>query len=183
MVYFESEIQKMDKGKRNHKIRQSGFVLLEVVLSVLILGIAIGAFMRSFTVSLATARRAQIITTASLLAQQVMEEYEVIPPQGNHEEGTFGGEENSYSEDGLPDAEAGQYKNYYWSVDVEEMPVEYQDLSFDGDLKDFESLTKVAVTIIYDDKHLKRFIPIRAVTYLTNAEKFTSASKKENKLY
>lgn len=183
MVYFKSEIQKMDKRKRNHKIRQSGFILLEVVLSVLILGVAIGAFMRSFTVSLATARRAQIITTASLLAQQVMEEYEVIPPQGNHEEGTFGGEESSYSEDGLPDAEAGQYKNYYWSVDVEEVSVEYPDLTFDGDLKDLESLTKVSVTIIYDDKHLKRFTPIRAVTYLTNAEKFTNTSKRENKLY
>lgn|GEM_PF-570037 len=183
MVFYIFKVKKTTVGKRRHEIRQSGFVLLEVILSVLILGIAIGAFMRSFTVSLATARRAQIITTASLLAQQVMEEYEVIPPEGNHEEGTFVGDENSYSENDMPDAEARQYKNYYWSVDVEEVPVEYQDLTFDGDLGDFENLTKVSVTIIYDDKHLKRFTPIRAVTYLTNAEKFTYTSKMENRLY
>lgn len=142
-----------------------------------------GAFLRSFTVSLNTARKAQIITTATLLAQQVLEEYEVIPPQGNHEEGSFVGNQEDYDEDNSPNIEKAQYKNYYWTVDMEEVRVEYPDASFEGDTKDFENLTKMTVTIIYDDKKLRQFTPIKVVTYLTNAEKFTNNSKKENKLY
>ena len=40
---------------------------------MMILGIAIAALMRSFTTSLATVRKAQIVTTSCLLAQQVLE--------------------------------------------------------------------------------------------------------------
>ncbi|HQH12486.1 MAG TPA: type II secretion system protein [Candidatus Sumerlaeota bacterium] len=160
-----------------------GFVLLEVILCILILGLSMGAFLRSFTVSLNTARKSQILTTATLLAQQVLEEYEVIPPQGNHEEGSFVGNEGDYDEDNFPNLEKAQYKNYYWSVDMEEILVEYPDASFEGDTKDFENLTKMTVSIIYNDKNLRHFIPIKVTTYLTNAEKFTNNSKRENKLY
>jgi type II secretory pathway pseudopilin PulG len=162
---------------------ERGFVLLEVILCILILGLSMGAFLRSFTVSLNTARKSQILTTATLLAQQVLEEYEVIPPQGNHEEGSFVGNEDDYDEDNLPNLEKAQYKNYYWSVDMEEIRVEYPDASFEGDTKDFENLTKMTVSIIYNDKNLRHFTPIKVTTYLTNAEKFTNNSKRENKLY
>ena len=55
-----------------NKSAHTAFILLEVVLSIMILGVAIAALMRSFTVSLATARKTQVVTTACLLAQLVL---------------------------------------------------------------------------------------------------------------
>ncbi|MBN1902081.1 type II secretion system protein [Candidatus Sumerlaeota bacterium] len=160
-----------------------GFILLEVILSMMILGIAIAALMRSFTTSLATVRKAQIVTTASLLAQQILEEYEVIPPQGDHAEGDF----SSSLEDGdfTNDAQTGSdpYKYYYWVVDLEEIEVDYPDFSLKGESDEMENLTKITVSIIYNDGRLKQFTPIRVETYLTTSEKFTYDSKRENKLY
>lgn len=166
-----------------NKSAHTGFILLEVVLSIMILGVAIAALMRSFTVSLATARKTQVVTTACLLAQQVLEEYEVVPPQDDHAEGNFGIEEDLYAVDGSSQKQSTQYKNYYWILDVEEVPVDYPDVSFEGEKEDFENLTKLSLTIIYDDGHMKRFTPVRLETYLTNAEKFTYSSKKDNKFY
>ncbi len=164
--------------------RKSAFALLEVIISMVILGVAIAAIMRSFTVSLAAAKKAQIVTTASLLAQQILDEYEVVPPQNDHDEGTFGSlDDASDNAGGSSDEQSGPYKNYYWITDVEEIKIDYPDISFEGDIKDFEDLTKLTITIVYDDGHLKRFTPVHLETYLTNAEKFTYTSRRENKIY
>ena len=180
----------MRNGIYNHmrigeiRLGKNGFVLLEVILSVVILGVAVAAILRSFTVSLATARKAQIVTTSCLLAQQVLEEYEVVPPQENHVEGAFGAiEEDAYNSDGTVNELPSKYKNYYWVVDVEEEELDYPDVSFEGEREEFENLTKLSVTIVYDDGRLKRFTPVRMETYLTNTEKFTYTSKKDNMLY
>lgn len=165
--------------------KTKAFVLLEVMLSIVILGVAIAALMRSFTVSIAATRKAQIITTATLLAQQILEEYEVAPPQEDHMEGVFGSSEDDYEYDekALLDKETRQYKSYSWVVDVEEVEVEYEDIAFEGGRDELENLTMITVNIIYNDGRLKRFTPVKVQTYLTNAEKFTYSSKKENQLY
>ena len=177
----------MKTEQKYHARREKGiygFILLEVILSMMILGIAIAALMRSFTTSLATVRKAQIVTTACLLAQQVLEEYEVIPPQDDHMEGNFAfpaGEDGYYMREEKPTSDP--YKYYYWIVDVEEVEVEYPDFSLKGESDELENLTKITVAILYDDGRLKQFTPVRVETYLTTTEKFTYNSKKENKLY
>ncbi len=167
---------------RIHKTRKNGFVLLEVILSVMILGIAIAALLRSFTVSLASARKAQIVTTATLLAQQILEEYEVIPPESDHMEGSFGSAEESFDQD-MAAREMKQFQNYYYRVDVEEVPVEYEDITYMTRDSELDILKKISITIIYDDGHLKRFTPVRVETYLTATEKFSYTSRSENRLY
>jgi len=162
--------------------RRSAFVLLEAIISIMILGVAIAALLRSFTVSLATVRRSQIVTTSCLLGQQVLEEFEVVPPQGDHDEGKFlSPEQGEYETDETGDR--GKYRNYYWEVDIEEEEVDYPDVSFEGEIDEFETLTRIKLTIIYDDKKMKRFTPVHIETYLTNTEKFTYTSKRENKQY
>jgi len=169
--------------KQKRKSR-AGFVLLEVILSIIILGIAVSAFLRSFTVSLAAAKKAQIVTTACLLCQQVIEEYEVIPPQDDHSEGTFGtSSDELYLGSDYKNKGTTTFENYYWVVDVEDVEVEYPDITFESSDEEYDMLTKITVSIIYDDGRLKRFTPVTVETYLTNTEKFTYASKKENKLY
>lgn len=167
---------------RSGKSARRGFVLLEVILSIVILGLAMAAVLRSFTLSLSAARKAQVVTKACFLAEQILEEYEVIPPQGDHAEGDFseGIEEDYSSED---EAGTEMYRNYYWTMDAEEVEVDYEDISFERDREEFEALTKVTVTIIYDNNRQKRFTPVRIETYLSNADKFTYMSRKENHIY
>jgi len=160
------------------------FILLEVIVSLMILGVAIAALLRCFTLSLASARKAQIITTACLLAQQILDEYEVVPPQDNHAEGNFAPlDENPAPGQESAASSSSMLKRFYWTADVEEVEVDYPDFTLESEHEEFENLTKLTVTIIYDDGRLKRFTPVRVQTYLTNTEKFTYSSKNENKLY
>jgi hypothetical protein len=160
------------------------YILLEVIVSMVILGVAIAALLRSFTVSLASAKRAQIITIACLLAQQVLDEFEVVPPQDSHAEGNFLPDEpGGYQGEGSPARSSSMLKYFYFTVDVEEEEVDYPDMTLEGELEEFENLTKMAVAIIYDDGRLKRFTPVKVETYLTSTEKFTFSSKNDNKLF
>jgi len=169
----------------NSKERPSkSYILLEVIVSMAILGVAIAALLRSFTVSLASAKRAQIITIACLLSQQVIDEFEVVPPQDAHAEGNFIPPEADISQgEGSPARSSSLLKYFYWTVDVEEVEVDYPDFTFEGEHEEFENLTKMIVTIIYDDGRLRRFTPVRVETYLTSTEKFTFSSKNDNKLF
>jgi type II secretory pathway pseudopilin PulG len=163
----------------------AAFILLEVIISMMIISIAIAALLRSFTVSLASARKTQIVTTACLLAQQILEEYEVVPPQGDHDEGKFDSPDSdeAWEVDGSAYNKRNPFRFYYWTVDVVEEEIDYPDVSFEGEIEEFENLLKLIVTIRYDDGRLKKFTPVKIETYLTTAEKFTYSSKKDNNLY
>lgn len=75
--------------RRLHRARRA-FVLLEVIVSLAILGFAVGALMRSFTLSMGQAQRMQIQTQATFLAQQLLDEFEIFTPRQGKTEGGFG---------------------------------------------------------------------------------------------
>ncbi len=81
----------------------SGFTLLEVMIAMAILAIAIVAVFQSQSQSISMAGQARFATTASLLAQSKMAEWEMMKPADiNADSGNFG----------------DNFSDYTWKVDV-----------------------------------------------------------------
>lgn len=150
-----------------HSTTKGGFVLLEVVVCLIILSVAISAFLRSFSVSIKTIRNAEIVTQASVLAQQLMDEFEIVPPLEALTENEFGEE----------------HPNFYYVVESEILEPDYEGLALEEDIEEFQTLQQVSISIYYDDGQTRKFRPIKLTCYLTGLEKFSYACKRENQLY
>ncbi len=148
-------------------VEKYSFILLEVIVSLVILSLTIATFMRSFAVSLGSIKKAEIVTHATFLANRLIDEYEIEPPELDESEGDFGEE----------------YPYFQWTTSVEDVEVEYEDIPFEDVVDEFERLTKITISIYYDDGRLRTFRACKVTTYLTGLEKFTHESKKQNMLY
>src|SRR5690349_15683206 len=138
-----------------------GFVLLEVLLSLLILGIAVAAFMRSFTQSLSAARRIDVQTQAAFLAQRLLNQMEVTPPIEGKTSGGFGDE----------------FKNFSYLVTLEYDEPKYGKLDGDDNIEQYFPVRNVEVEIDYDDKVHTPFQALKFKSALLGFEKFTFNSK------
>src|SRR5947208_791636 len=90
-----------------------GFVLLEVVISLVILGIAVATIMRSFTISMAAIRKNDVSVQAFVLAESMLQSLEVTPPQKGKLTGSF---------------EADGFPNYSWEMNAKEEDIKYKHL-------------------------------------------------------
>lgn len=141
--------------------RTNGFVLLEVLLSLMILGIAVAAFMRSFTQSLAAAKRIEVQSQAALLARKLMDQMEMTPPADGSSDGDFG----------------TNYPAYTYRVTMEYEEPNYGKLDGDDGIEQYYAMRQVEIEINYDDKVHTPFQALRMTTALSGFEKFTYQSK------
>ena len=148
-----------------------GFALLEVMVSLTILGIAVASLMQSFAVSLAAIRRNEITTQACALADTLLQNLETEPPLGKRgtEHGTF---------------EAEGYPKYSWELRYEREEQKYRRKNkSSGQYDDLKDLHRVELTISYDDGRMKRFDPVKVATYLADLERYTQQAKQQNGLF
>jgi hypothetical protein len=134
---------------------------------MIILGVAISAIMRSFTVSLASIRKSEAITTGIFLAQQLLEQYEIELPEESSIEGNFG----------------DNYPHFRYITHFEEIDINYKDVALESLVEDFVRPTQVTIDVYYDDERMKRFRAVQLVTYVTGVEKFDYKSKMLQKRY
>jgi hypothetical protein len=141
--------------------RRASFVLVEVLLSLTILGIASMAFMKSFTYSLNAARKMEIITQATFFAHQLMDEFEINPPEEGVTEGNFG-------ED---------FPSFFYRVELEFVDPEYHDVDPPDDVARFFSERRLHIEIYYNDNVRKPYVAVDLDTALMGFEKFSNESK------
>ena len=112
----------------------AGFTLLEVMIAVAFIGIAMLALLSLHQNNLETVIRAQDLTRASMLAQQVMSTAEVsrFPDPGF----THGDFERDYPN--------GQFGNFHWEREVDAMP-------------QFPDMRRVRVSVLYGQGFSRRF--------------------------
>ncbi|MEN6625369.1 MAG: type II secretion system protein [Candidatus Sumerlaeia bacterium] len=149
--------------RRPTVLRRGAFVLLEVIVSLTILGMAVAALMRSFTQSFRAARIMEIETQASFLAQQLMDEFEVYPPMGEKViEAGFG---------------AG-YPEYSYRVEKKYVEPHYK-LPGSGktDIEQFFAMRQLTIEIHYQDEAIALHPAIRVRTAIVGFEKFSTATK------
>ncbi|MCL5269701.1 MAG: type II secretion system GspH family protein [bacterium] len=136
-------------------------MLLEVIVSLTILGISVAAFMRSFTQSLGAARRMEVQTQACFFAQQLFDEFEINPPPEGKSEGGFGDD----------------YKYYSYRLEVKyEEPV-YHRLENVDQVERFYPIRTYRIEINYDDGAHKPYTALALESAIVGFEKFAYNSK------
>lgn len=150
------------RGNLNPRSRLA-FVLLEVTLAVVILGLSSAVFMRSFVLSMHSIRRMDISMKASLLAQAKLHSFDLFPPEEGKKEGAFA-DNPDYGE---------AFKFYYWILEAEEKEIDYDDVDMEGARRELFPLTQVRLQILYDDGVHRRYVPIDVTTYLMGLDPFS----------
>jgi general secretion pathway protein I len=130
------EIVDRDRGAAGgapHWNRQCGFTLLEVMIAVAFIGIAMLALLSLHHSNLESVIRAQDLTRASMLAQQIMSTAEVdrFPPPGQ----THGDFSRDFQD---------QYNNFRWQREVDVLP-------------QFPDIRRVRVTIFFGRNFGRKF--------------------------
>ena len=137
------------------------FTLLEVIVAMTILMFTITAILRSFSQSLSAIRQLEVRTQAGFFAQQLLDEFEIDPPDEGVHEGGFGDD----------------YAAYYYQVEVVyEMP-EYREYNRHRSIEQFFPLRRFTIEIFYDDGYRK---PIRALSIdsaIMGFERFAEEAK------
>lgn len=150
----------------------TAFVLLEVMISLLILTFSMTAILRGFVIAMSTVRENRLIETSSLLAQSLLDDYEIELP-------TEGKKDGSFSDDGrFEDA----FKNFYWERVIEEEDVDYDEIPKDP-LQEMEPLLNIRLKIIYDDGRYKRFTTLVVDTRLLDVQLFSQNAIQQNQLF
>ena len=141
--------------------RRGGFVLLEVIISLTILAVTVTAVLRSFSQSFSAARQLEVITQAAFFAQQLLDEFEINPPEEGENEGGFGDD----------------YIDYYYIVDVEYEAPDYDETNRSDEIRTFFPLRRMRIDIYYDNGRNKAMRAISLDTAIMGFERFSSAAK------
>lgn len=142
--------------------RRGGFVLLEVIVSLMILGIALSAVMRSFTQSLKAVRLMEVKTQAQFFAMQLIHQFEVDAPFAGKHVGGFGND----------------YKEYSFKVDVRYVAPKYPHLEGVKDVDRYFPIREMTIEIDYDDGVRPAFVPLTMETAIVGFEKMSPDTKR-----
>lgn len=149
--------------------RLHAFILLEVLVSLAILGVTLATVLRSFTVSLKAAKASRNVTIATILAGDLVEKWEVDPPKV----GTING-------DFAPDYPDFQYEAKY----VQEKP-KYKDVGRLQGVGRLNYMKRITVDVYYqpaDSGSENRKLVLHAESALTSAEKYSAGARILNKI-
>lgn len=161
--------------------RRRSFVLLEVTLSLIILAVAMAAVLRAFVIGFDSIKMNKVAMTASVLAETMLDDLEIVPPGEGKVTGRFD-----------VDPRFGEgYERFSWERDVEIEEIDYDDMDMNDPLQDFEVLYRVHLRILYDTGRPTRgrrgatamFVPVDIHTYLVEATSFSDASIQGNQLF
>lgn len=147
--------------------RAAGFVLLEVLVSMVILGISVATMMRSFTMSLSALRTNQIVLQATVLCDQLVQDLELAPPERSGSDGTF-------EEQGHP--------QFSWSVRYTEEEPRYRSATTKNKV-DLRPIRHATVKVYHDDGRRKRWAPVTVDVHLMPLERWSYQSKFFNELF
>jgi len=148
-------------------LHSRAFLLLEVLLSLGILGLAAAVLLRSYALGANSLVKSEAITVACMLAEGLMDEFEIFPPQSSRGSGDFG----------------DNYPGYRWEVKVDRERMRYNHVSGAVNPKVMDELVTYTVTIVYQPQGApKAFVPLRFAYHPSMVELFSASAKFENQL-
>lgn len=151
--------------RRPRRARGRAFLLLEVILSLVILGLAAMVLIRAFTVGRGSVRKAEIITTAIMLAESLVEEIDL---------------------QGLPRQEGGfgpSFPGYTWTVRASEERLRYDHMKGISGVEGLEPLVTYHVQVLYEATTPSAYMPLSFSYHPLRIESFSARAKYENQIY
>lgn len=152
--------------------RRRSFVLLEVMVALVILSVTLTTLLRGFIIAMSAIRQNRVVQTASLLAESLLEDYELEPPLEGRRDGSFADDERF--------GEA--FAAYTWERDVEEVDVDYDVIPRDP-LMEPEPLYQLTLVIRHDDGVHRPFKPFELTTYLLDSQLYSDEALQQNQLF
>lgn len=143
-------------------------MLLEVIVAMVILGIAIATMMRSFTLSLDAIRRNDVSTQATVLAETLLQSLEAEPPEPKKRlTGSF---------------EAEGFPRFRYEVESSEEKIKYR-LNTNTRVDDLRDLQVVRLKMLYENSRGQDPVPVEGYLVLAPLERFSYESKFFNELF
>ena len=127
-------------GLRPGRFRRA-FILLEVMVGVVIVGVAMVALLRGFMISLDQIKKVKRNEQAILLARSFMDDMILEPPAEGRFEGNFG-EDPRWGE---------KYEDWYWRLQVETDEPDYEERPEGTLFQELETLYYVRLEILKED--------------------------------
>lgn len=140
---------------------RKAFVLLEVLISMTIIAVTLSAVLRSFSQSLKAVRKLEVETQATFFAQQLLDEFEINPPEEGRLEGGFGDD----------------YWQYYFIVEIEYEEPDYDEGNRHEEISQFFPFRTIHIEIRYDNGIIKPFRALSVDSAIMGFERFSAESK------
>lgn len=146
------------------------FVLLEVLVSLAILGVTLAMVLRSLSTSMKASRQSYHMTVATLLARNLIDGWEVEPPEMGTSSDDFGEE----------------YPGFFYVVEYQKVEMDYPDVSRLEEVARLAYLREISLDVYYasaaDRRKGERQRILHVDTALTASERFTKESRLNNEV-
>lgn len=148
----------------------SAFVLLEVLVSLAIMGVALSMVLRSFSLSMKASSQAKRTTIGVMLARSLIEEWEIVPPREGFTSGDFG----------------EKYPGYFYQCELQNLALDYPDASLHEETNALAQLPRVSLTVFFATERERdrgeRAQVIHLESALTGAERFNAMARVRNEI-
>lgn len=149
----------------NPILPRRSFLLLEVILSLVLLGMAAMVLMRAYTVGRGSVRKAEIISTACMLAESLVED---MDQQGmSRKEGSFG----------------SSFPGYSWTVRTTEERLRYDHMKNISGVENLEPLLTHHVQVTYERGTRHAYTAVSFSYHPLRIESFSARAKYENQIF
>jgi prepilin-type N-terminal cleavage/methylation domain-containing protein len=152
------------------------FVLLEVMVAIVIIGVAMVALLRGFIVSLDQVKKIRLNEQAILLAKSVMDDLVLeLPPEGRHE-GSFA-RDPRFRE---------HFEGWHWRIEVEAREPRYSERPRGSMFQELEHVYYVHLQILKDEGESRTARTVRYIdiyTILLEPDIFSSGALQQNQLF
>jgi type II secretion system protein I len=153
---------------KGHNRSQGGFALLEVLVSLVILGIAVAAVMQSMTLSINAIRRNDLTTQACMLAETLIQDLNVQPPTTRFINGSF---------------EAMGQPQFSYEVETKEEEPNSRDLGAKGRVDGLRPLVICRLKLRHTDRNGRSSQVLDSSFLLMPVERFSPDAKLWNGIF
>lgn len=151
--------------------RRGGFALIEVIITMVILGIAMATMMRSFTLSMSAIRKNDATTDATILAENLLQNIEADPPRKTRRNEVLSGD---FGSQGSPE--------FSYDVKITDEKIKYR-LKTTNRVEGLRDLKVVTGNINYEDPNKGTIKVADVYLILSPFERYSYESKFRNELF
>jgi len=155
------------------KTRRRAFILLEVLVAVVIVGIAMVALVRGFIVALDSFKKIRRNEIAIALAKSLLDDMILEPPEKGRLRGRFS-EDPRFGE---------AFDGWLWELDVESDEPNYEEKPRGALAQDLEEVYTARLTISYTEARNDEKVYLDVYTNLAMPDLFSADAIQKNQLF
>lgn len=155
-------------------MRRGAFALLEVLVALVIIGVAFVAVLRGLFMGLRALKEVRITEQSLFLGESLLQDMEIEPPNEGVWKGRFADDEARFGK---------EFDAFSYEVEVREVEVRYRYKAAGTPRQELEPLYEASIRVIHDDGHGKRAVRYNIRTYLPEFTVHTDQAIQANQIF